>query len=458
VFDTAVENTHHGAVLFMKIAILGAGIAGISLAYFLQENSRVAEIRLFERARFSGGLCCSVDFAGIACDIGPHILFSRNRAILDLLLSILDGNVHKLKRCNKILHDGRFVKYPFENDLAALSTDERDYCLRTFLNNPYANYAPQNMLQFFLATFGEGITNLYLRPYNEKIWKFDPAFMDTQMVERIPKPPPADIIRSAKGIPTEGYVHQLYFYYPKRGGVQSLVRGFEARLESKVSIKTKADIQTVSKSGKKWLVSENGIVNEYDVLISTIPIPDLITRLRPLPPENVVEASTKLRYNSIAICLIHAALDQLGDNMTFTIANKNVVFHRLSKLDLFLPEEARDGTSRLMAEVTYHLGDSVSVMSDQELIDRVISDLVCINFIKRREQVKEKRLLRYKHAYVVYDLDHRQNTRILREYCEKENGIILHGRFGQFEYLNIDGVVERSLIRSKEIGGFGRVA
>lgn len=70
-----------------------------------------------------------------------------------------------------------------------------------------------------MKTFGEGITNIYLRPYNEKIWNFDPAFMDTQMVERIPKPPKEDIIRSASGETIDGYVHQLYFSYPISSGI-----------------------------------------------------------------------------------------------------------------------------------------------------------------------------------------------------------------------------------------------
>ena len=66
-----------------------------------------------------------------------------------------------------------------------------------------------------MKTFGEGITRLFLQPYNEKIWKYDSSCLDTQMVERIPKPPKEDVIKSAKGIPTEGYTHQLYFHNRK---------------------------------------------------------------------------------------------------------------------------------------------------------------------------------------------------------------------------------------------------
>ena len=42
------------------------------------------------------------------------------------------------------------------------------------------------------------------------------------MVERIPRPPKEDILKSAKRKKTEGYKHQLFFYYPK-GGIQSLL-------------------------------------------------------------------------------------------------------------------------------------------------------------------------------------------------------------------------------------------
>ena len=41
------------------------------------------------------------------------------------------------------------------------------------------------------------MTDTYLRPYNAKIWKYDPAFLDLQMVGRIPKPPAEDILSGA---------------------------------------------------------------------------------------------------------------------------------------------------------------------------------------------------------------------------------------------------------------------
>ena len=218
----------------MKIGILGAGLSGISAAYFLQDNKEVTAIEILEKEREAGGLCRSFTLGGVPYDIGPHIIFSKDKKILELMLEMLGTNVNRFRRSNKIFYKGRFVKYPFENELSALPQEDRLYCLSSFLDNPYKNYKPQNMLQFFLTTFGEGITNTYLRPYNEKIWKFDPTYMDIQMVERIPKPPAEDIIKSANGVPTEGYLHQLYFYYPKNGGMVTLVKAIASKLNSKV--------------------------------------------------------------------------------------------------------------------------------------------------------------------------------------------------------------------------------
>jgi protoporphyrinogen oxidase len=436
----------------MKVGILGAGLSGISLANLLQEDERVEGVELWEKADKPGGLCRSYPFAGIGCDVGPHIIFSKNAAVLDLMVRLLGDNVHKLRRSNKIFHDGRFIKYPFENDLSALSAPERDYCLNTFLNNPYERSAPGSMLEFFLATFGEGITNLYLRPYNEKIWKFDPAFMDTQMVDRIPKPPREDIIKSAQGVATEGYVHQLHFYYPKRGGVQSLLDAFLKLLGNKVAIHAGSAVRRVVKSADGWeVLRANGEKRFCDRLISTMPVSEMIPMLQPEVPEEVRLAATNLKFNSIAICLVHVTHDHLGDNFAVMVPDKTILFHRISKLDFLLPEDARDGTTRFMAEVTYRDGDQISKLNDAELLDRVVEDLVRLKFIDDARAVQARQILRQKHAYVIYDLHHRKNMKTLREFCEGKLGMTLHGRFGEFDYINMDAVIERSMKRAKEI-------
>ncbi len=426
----------------MKFGILGAGLSGLSLAYFLQNCQEAATIDILEKENEPGGLCRSFPFGNIHYDVGPHIIFSKDAEVLDMMLALLGDNIHKLRRSNKVWHDGRFVKYPFENELSALSDRDKEYCLNGFLNNPYVDYAPQNMLQFFLATFGEGITNLYLRPYNEKIWKFDPAFMDTQMVERIPKPPAEDIIKSAQGTATEGYVHQLHFSYPKRGGIGSLVQAILDRLGKKTVVRTGQEVNRISRAGAQWSVRcADGGERRYDRLVSTIPLTKLAPALEPDAPAEVVQAAALLRFNSIALCLLRLKGDRLGNNFAIAIADKSVLFHRLSKLNFLFPPETGDGSTTVMAEVTYRKGDLIDQMDDRQIVDRVIADLCREGFIESREDVLAEELARFPFAYVIYDLDHRKNTGVIRRHCEEELGLFLLGRFGEFEYLNMDQVL-----------------
>lgn len=429
----------------MKIGILGGGLGGISLAYFLQQNNKISRIEILEKEADIGGLCRSFDFHGVSCDIGPHIIFSKDQKILNLMINVLGDNVNKLRRSNKIYYKNRLIKYPLENELSALPDDDKDYCLKTFLNNPYEKDEAKTLLQYFLKTFGEGITHLYLKPYNEKIWKFDPSQMDTQMTGRIPKPPPEDIIKSATGISTEGYLHQLYFYYPRTGGINSLVRAFAAQLNGKVNVLVNSNVVELRRADNQWKTkTDKGVSGEYDLMISTIPVQSLTLVFRPDMPDEIIEAVNDLKYNSIIIAMMNVKKDNLGDNFAVMIPVKDIIFHRVSKLD-FLGENYRshDGTSTLMLEITYSKGSFIDKMSNRDVEKNVIEGLEKLKFIDDAECVNFTEIKRFEHAYVIYDLNHKKNINLVRNYFSGQ-GIRLCGRFAEFKYLNMDAVIRHA--------------
>lgn len=417
-----------------KTIILGGGLAGLSLASFLKRDTLI-----LEKEEHLGGLCRSFDLGGIKYDIGPHIIFSKNEKILEHMTSIVQTN--KIKRSNQILYNGKFIKYPFENNLFALSDPEREYCLKEFLNNPYESYVSTNMLQFFLKTFGEGITRLYLQPYNEKIWKLDPSFMDTQMVERIPKPPREDIINSAKGIASEGYLHQLYFNYPKSGGIESLSNYYREATKDKVEIINPVIISKVEKVKEGWRVSTDKGVFKTETLINCMPIHELFKVLE--APDDIKEAVADLKYNSIHIIMIQTTKDQVGDNFAMTVPNKDIIFHRLSKLNFFGENYILDGDkSTIMAEITFRPDSYISTLSKETIIETVIEELDKLSLVTRADIVRTD-IRTFEYAYVIYDLNHRKNADKALEYLGKLE-IKSAGRFAEFEYLNMDAVIERT--------------
>ena len=93
-------------------------------------------------------------------------------------------------------------------------------------------------------------------PYNEKIWNVPAESMAIDWVDgRVPRPPIEDVIKSAVGVETEGNIHQLYFGYPKSGGIEALPRTYAHECEN---ITTEFRIERVWAEGAKWYVKQRG--------------------------------------------------------------------------------------------------------------------------------------------------------------------------------------------------------
>lgn len=427
----------------MNIIILGGGISSVSLAHFLKKKKKIKKITILEKEKEPGGLLRSFKIKKLAYDVGPHIIFSKHKDILKKNIKILKKNICKLKRSNKILYKNRYVKYPFENELSKLPKKDLEYCLNSFLNNPFENFNYHNMLQFFLKNFGEGITRSYLEPYNRKIWKFDPTFMDTQMVDRIPKPPKEDIIKSAKGISTEGYKHQLYFYYPKKNGIQALFDAYLNSIKSNhIKILTQQIITAVERKNKKIIVTSNDKKLECDKLFSTIPLNEFCL-LNDNMPKEIIKPANELKYNSIIICIINVKGNIAGDNFAFMIPDKDIIFHRISKLDFLGKSYSYKGTTSFMAEVTYRQGDIISKLSPDKLKMKIIQGLKKIKFLTKSKNINFIDYKKFKYAYVIYDLNHRKNVDKILNYFRNKN-IHMAGRLGSWEYLNSDQVINQS--------------
>ena len=298
------------------------------------------------------------------------------------------------------------------------------------------------MLQFFLKTFGEGITNTYLRPYNEKIWKFDPSFMDTQMVDRIPKPPKEDILRSAAGETVEGYTHQLYFTYPQKGGTEALIKALIAKLSDKVTIHSDCEVETIRKENGKYIVNTSKQEFISDRLVSTIPV-NLLAQKYQNTTYDIKATADDLKYNSIVIAVVNVKPDIAQDNFAFMVADKKVKFHRLSKLDFLGSNYHKDNSATYMLEVTYRPQDLIDKTPDQELLQQIIDGLQTIGFINSPADVNFTDLKRFEYAYVIYDLNHRRNMDKIKDWFQGQ-GIYLNGRFGSFEYLNMDAIIRQS--------------
>src|SRR5688572_23465762 len=241
------------------------------------------------------------------------------------------------------------LKYPFENDLASLPKEDNFDCIYGYIVNPRAGESPvTNLAQWSYVTFGAGISEKYFIPYNEKIWNYDANKIGTEFVERIPKPPMEDVLKSSIGISTEGYLHQLYYSYPTVGGFEEIVHGFEKRVRG--PIHTSWPVASVERVGDRWrVVSASGEERTYDTLVSTMPIHELLKVWNDAPAV-VHEEVEKLRYNSLLNVLIGCKTDPGHNYTALYVPDPNLLFHRLSFPKAFSDQCVPPGGSSIMAD------------------------------------------------------------------------------------------------------------
>ena len=414
------------------IGILGAGISGLSLGHFLE-----SDYEILEKEQKVGGLCRTYENQGFLYDVGGHVLFSHDKATLGLLVGFLGENVHVKRRNSKVWYRDRFVKYPFENGLHALDREEVFECLRDYLHNDHP--APDNLEQWFYHCFGTSISDKYMLPYNRKIWKTDPAKMGLEFVARIPKPPLEDILKSAIGIETEGYVHQLDFFYPKFGGIESVARGIEGKV---LPVSKGEEVREISRSGGQWVVRTSRMTRSYSELVSTLPIFELLRILRGEVPEEVRTAVERLRFTSLIVVSIGTSKVRVPGLTSVYVPDPESPAHRYCFSDGFSEHLAPGSGTAISAEISVDPAMSSQALSDSAAVERTLAWLVEKRFIDS-DAVVSTNVLRVKYAYPVYDLGYSSNVRTVREYFDS-TGLHLLGRFSRFVYDNIDACVAQA--------------
>ncbi len=416
------------------IGILGGGISALALG-----NNLKKDFQILEQNNHSGGLCSSLIKDGFTFDVGgPHIIFSKNEKILNYMKLMLGNNINQKYRNSKIYFDKKFIKYPFENGLSELSKENCFDCIYNYINNPYKK-TPSNLEEWAYFTFGKGIAEKYFIPYNEKIWNTPANCMSLDFVSRIPKPPLEDVLKSAIGISTEGYKHQLNFYYPNTGGYHSLINTFVQPIKNKILYNEK--IIEIEKINCKWKIKTKNNEFIYDKIISTIPIHEFVKIWKNCPIE-LKKLTNKLNYNGLINICIALKNDINIPYMTVYVPDSNIIFHRLTFPKNFSDTMVPKNCSSIMAEIT-------TKNINDDIFNKCIQQLEENNFLQKNN-ILFTHIEKFKYGYPIYDLNYKETISNIKNLITNYNCHLL-GRFGEFEYINSDMCIEKAINLSEKL-------
>lgn len=269
-----------------RIVIIGAGPTGIGAAWRLTEHGH-DNWHLVDAAGEAGGLACSiVDPAGFTWDIGGHVLFSHYKWFDRLMKQALGDDWVEHEREAWVWIRGRWVPYPFQNNLWRLPPEDIEAAVRgleAVAAAPKNAPPPANFREWLLRSFGDGLCDLFMLPYNRKVWACDPSAMNVQwMGERVAT---VDLARVKRNIEQQkddaGWGPNATFRFPLRGGTGAIWRSLHAQLPAGTS--TLGRRVTGVHTATRTLLFDDGTTMPYDRLITTMPLDLLLGMLQDQP-------------------------------------------------------------------------------------------------------------------------------------------------------------------------------
>jgi protoporphyrinogen oxidase len=419
----------------MRVAIIGAGITGVTLGRMLAQDH---EVRLYEGAARIGGLVRCERNAGILFHrVGGHVFNSRNPVVLDWFWQFFDRDREfvRLKRRARIELEGHMVGYPLENHLHELPEKLSERILgelRQIASAPLTE--PDNFEDFLRTRFGPTLFEIYFGPYNRKLWHCSLRDIPLDWLDgKLPMPTAATILRDHAARREEDQMVHSSFYYPRCDGSQFVVE----RLAEGLDIRCDQPVVSCERRGTEWILNGN---DTFDVVCYTGDLRRLAGFLRPgsAAATAALQNCLGLRSNGTSNLLCVSGEDH--DHTWVYHPDSRKRYHRIIYTGNFsATNNGPDG--RLSCVVEFSGRHSEGGM--REAVASHPAGLVPVAANYQAD------------SYVV----HGPSTRRLVEGCRAIlEGLNFHlaGRFAEWEYYNMDKCIESSMRVARRLCGQGR--
>ncbi|HEX9284361.1 MAG TPA: FAD-dependent oxidoreductase, partial [Nitrospirales bacterium] len=337
------------------ILIIGAGLAGLSTAYHLGDRP----YRVMEKEKEAGGLCRSYQMDGFTFDMTGHLLHFRQVEIKALVESLLAGRLEKHNRRSFIYSHRTYTEYPFQVNTYGLPPEVVRECLLGFiatLTNPSTvPLKERSFKEWILENLGEGMAKHFMVPFNEKLWQVSLDELTSDWVSwLVPKPDLKDVVNGALGIKDKAFGYNPTFLYPAQGGIGVLPQAFLPGVKEIVYGSELVEVDTQ----RRRATFQDGRVEDYDILVSTMPVPELVRRSTDLP-QAIRDAAAGLRCVSVYNVNLGVGRERVSDYHWIYFPEPEYPFYRAGFPMNFSPALGRSGCSSLYVEVSHQPTETI---------------------------------------------------------------------------------------------------
>ncbi len=405
--------------MHVQTLILGAGLTGLSTAYHLEALGRT-DYLLAERAAQPGGLCASRVVRGFTFDYSGHLLHLHTEYGLQLVRKLLRGNLQRLKRQAWVYTGSARIPFPIQANLFALPPAQRDACVAGLLAARGKTGIPHNFEQWCRQSFGDGLYDLFFRPYNTKLWGRPPRDLTCDWCGPfVPLPTEEEILQSACRPPRKAYGYNAFFYYPKQGGCGALAQALARGL---TGLRTRTAVTQVDLKRKTAVL--NGREVRFERVVNTLPLPVFLQMLAGEPRLQALAG----QLTAAPVNVYNLAVRKQAEPFSWIyFPDETDPFYRVGQQSAFAASNAPQGTCSFYMELP---GTAPRTVRTEK---RILSALLQKGIIDVHDEVLFSFWQTLPYAYAVYD---QRRSRAVRQALQAlaKRGCFCAGRYGRWEY------------------------
>lgn len=480
-----------------KVIIIGAGPAGLSVAYYLLKNTDLKPI-IIEESEYIGGISRTHNYKENRMDLGGHRFFSKSEEVLnfwkeifpiqelpskdEILLAKQEGKQLEINKdgVNPETQDNIFLK---RNRLSRIYFLKKffdypiSFKLETFINMGLVNVIcagfgylyscikkrKENSLEdFYVNRFGIPLYKMFFEDYTEKLWGIHPNQISPSWgAQRVKGLSLLGVIKNAllKPFIKEKKIETSLieeFLYPKKGPGQlyEAVAGKIKEMGGEIILNNSVVKLNFNNNKISSVIAKdkNGIENKFncDVIFSSMPIKDLVLSLNKETPENIIQIAKDLPYRdfmTVGLLVKKFAIKNKSKYKTvgniipdcwIYIQERDVKIGRLQIFNNWSPYMVKDFENTVWIGLEYFCteGDELWTMEDNKFIEMASQELSKIGIINK-EDILDSTLIRVKKAYPAYFGSYAEFDKI-KEYLNNIDNLYCVGRNGQHRYNNMD--------------------
>ncbi|UPK89957.1 hypothetical protein LCI18_000892 [Fusarium solani-melongenae] len=446
----------------VDVLVIGMGPTGLGAAKRLNHINGPSWL-IVDSSDKAGGLAgTDVTPEGFLYDVGGHVIFSHYKYFDDCIDEALpkEDDWYTHQRISYVRYKGLWVPYPFQNNISMLPKEDQVKCIDGIIDSALecrvANTKPKDFDEWIVRMMGEGIANIFMRPYNYKVWAVPTTKMQCQWLgERVAAPDAKLVTKNViLGKVAGNWGPNATFRFPARDGTGGIWTAVAETIPQEKKRFGKSGEVTKVDAKSKIVHFADGSTIGYNKLVNTMAVDHLAEKIG---DEELISLTKGLYYSTthvVGVGIRGARPERIGDKCWLYFPEDNCPFYRATifsnyspynqpQADVKLPtlylangepaesDEAKEGPYwSIMLEVSQSTMKPVDV---ENLLKESIQGLINTEMIKPEDEIVSTYHRAFDHGYPTPTLEREGVLKQLLPKLESMD-ILSRGRFGSWRY------------------------